>query len=61
MMVTQPWLTADGRCFLPHFNLPHLERRVLGSRLGPGRPASSADVPRLSAKLRDGYRAGESP
>jgi crotonobetainyl-CoA:carnitine CoA-transferase CaiB-like acyl-CoA transferase len=27
--VTQPWRTADGRWFLPHFNLPHLERRVL--------------------------------
>jgi crotonobetainyl-CoA:carnitine CoA-transferase CaiB-like acyl-CoA transferase len=27
--VTQPWPTADGRWFLPHFNLPHLERRVL--------------------------------
>ncbi len=28
--ITQPWPTADGRWFLPHFNLPHLERRVLG-------------------------------
>jgi len=27
--ITQPWPTADGRWFLPHFNLPHLERRVL--------------------------------
>ncbi|MFM0291500.1 CoA transferase [Paraburkholderia megapolitana] len=27
--LTQPWQTADGRWFLPHFNLPHLERRVL--------------------------------
>ncbi|MGW4401852.1 CoA transferase [Amycolatopsis nivea] len=27
--LTQPWPTADGRWFLPHFNLPHLERRVL--------------------------------
>src|SRR3954447_15707089 len=27
--VTQPWPTADGRWFLPHLNLPHLERRVL--------------------------------
>ncbi|WP_328610294.1 CoA transferase [Amycolatopsis sp. NBC_00345] len=27
--LTQPWPTADGRFFLPHFNLPHLERRVL--------------------------------
>ena len=28
--ITQPWPTADGGWFLPHFNLPHLERRVLG-------------------------------
>jgi crotonobetainyl-CoA:carnitine CoA-transferase CaiB-like acyl-CoA transferase len=28
--ITQPWPTADGRWFLPHFNLPHLHRRVLG-------------------------------
>ncbi|MFF2911457.1 CoA transferase [Paenibacillus sp. NPDC057934] len=27
--LTQPWKTADGRWFVPHFNLPHLERRVL--------------------------------
>lgn len=28
--VTQPWPAADGRCFLPHLNLPHLSARVLG-------------------------------
>lgn len=27
--LTRPWPTADGRWFLPHTNLPHLERRVL--------------------------------
>ncbi|KOT81885.1 acyl-CoA transferase [Streptomyces rimosus subsp. pseudoverticillatus] len=27
--LTQPWRTADDRWFVPHFNLPHLERRVL--------------------------------
>ena len=27
--ITQHWQTADGGWFLPHFNLPHLERRVL--------------------------------
>jgi crotonobetainyl-CoA:carnitine CoA-transferase CaiB-like acyl-CoA transferase len=27
--LTQPWKTADDRWFLPHTNLPHLERRVL--------------------------------
>ncbi len=27
--ITQPWPTADGRWLLPHFNLPHLQRRVL--------------------------------
>ncbi|MBX4270056.1 CoA transferase [Clostridium estertheticum] len=28
--VTQPWKAADDRWFLPHFNLPHLQERVLG-------------------------------
>jgi crotonobetainyl-CoA:carnitine CoA-transferase CaiB-like acyl-CoA transferase len=28
--LTQPWPTRDGRWFLPHFNLPHLQARVLG-------------------------------
>lgn len=27
--LTQPWRTADDRWFVPHFNLPHLEQRVL--------------------------------
>lgn len=27
--ITQPWETADGKWFLPHFNLPHLKERVL--------------------------------
>lgn len=27
--ITQPWKCADGRWFLPHFNLPHLEKKVL--------------------------------
>lgn len=27
--MTQPWRTRDGQWFLAHFNLPHLERRVL--------------------------------
>jgi hypothetical protein len=27
--MTQPWQGADGKWFLPHTNLPHLERRVL--------------------------------
>ncbi|KUJ31067.1 MULTISPECIES: CoA transferase [Streptomyces] len=27
--LTQPWRTADDLWFVPHFNLPHLERRVL--------------------------------
>lgn len=26
--ITQPWPTKDGRYFLPHFNLPHLQERV---------------------------------
>lgn len=28
--ITQPWETKDGKWFLPHFNLPHLEKRVCG-------------------------------
>jgi crotonobetainyl-CoA:carnitine CoA-transferase CaiB-like acyl-CoA transferase len=28
--ITQPWPTRDGRWFLPHFNLPNLQARVLG-------------------------------
>ncbi|NCB92827.1 MAG: CoA transferase [Clostridia bacterium] len=27
--ITQPWETKDGKYFLPHFNLPHLKKRVL--------------------------------
>ena len=29
MQVTQPYPTKDGRYVLPHFNLPHLQARVL--------------------------------
>jgi crotonobetainyl-CoA:carnitine CoA-transferase CaiB-like acyl-CoA transferase len=48
--VTQPWLTADGRWFLPHFNLPHLERRVLDVLECESTPASvSAAVSRWNA------------
>jgi crotonobetainyl-CoA:carnitine CoA-transferase CaiB-like acyl-CoA transferase len=28
--LTQPWLTKDGRWFIPHFNLQHLHDRVIG-------------------------------
>jgi len=28
--ITQPWPTRDGRWFLPHFNLPNLQARMLG-------------------------------
>ncbi|MBL6079639.1 CoA transferase [Belnapia sp. T18] len=48
--VTQPWPTADGRWFLPHFNLPHLERRVLDVLGCESTPASvSAAVARWNA------------
>jgi crotonobetainyl-CoA:carnitine CoA-transferase CaiB-like acyl-CoA transferase len=30
LTVTQPWQTKDKRWFLPHLNLPHLAKRVLG-------------------------------
>lgn len=38
--LTQPWPTADDRWFLPHFNLPHLERRVLEVLRCASTPAS---------------------
>ena len=28
LQITQPWPTRDGRWFLPHFGLPHLQARV---------------------------------
>ncbi|WP_328702798.1 CoA transferase [Belnapia mucosa] len=47
---TQPWPTADGRWFLPHFNLPHLERRVLDVLGCESTPASvSAAISRWNA------------
>jgi crotonobetainyl-CoA:carnitine CoA-transferase CaiB-like acyl-CoA transferase len=30
LKVTQPWRSRNGRCFLPHLNLPVLSARVLG-------------------------------
>ncbi|MGW8378200.1 CoA transferase [Streptomyces sp. ODS28] len=44
--LTQPWPTADGRWFLPHFNLPHLERRVLDVLRCEPTPASVRDAVR---------------
>lgn len=38
--LTQPWQTADDRWFLPHFNLPHLERRVLDVLQCEGTPTA---------------------
>ena len=38
--VTQPWPTRDGAYFLPHLNLPHLARRVLGVLRCEFNPAS---------------------
>ena len=58
--ITQPWKCADGRWFLPHFNLPHLEKKVLevlgqdgepceGTRVYTGRMAAASTwkAPRL--------------
>ncbi|WP_233611968.1 CoA transferase [Amycolatopsis sp. WAC 01376] len=42
--LTQPWPTADDRWFLPHFNLPHLERRVLDVLRCEPTPASVRDA-----------------
>ncbi|MFT8675458.1 MAG: CoA transferase [Acetobacter sp.] len=44
--LTQPWPTADGQWFLPHTNLPHLERRVLDLLKCDSTPAS------ISAAIR---------
>lgn len=38
--LTQPWQTRDGKWFLPHFNLPHLEKKVLGILNCEGTPAA---------------------
>ncbi len=40
--ITQPWPTKDGRWFLPHFGLPHLQRRVLDVLGAEPNPASVA-------------------
>lgn len=44
--VTQPWEAADGRWFLPHFNLPHLKERVLGVLKCENTPAGVAEAVR---------------
>jgi crotonobetainyl-CoA:carnitine CoA-transferase CaiB-like acyl-CoA transferase len=44
--LTQPWPTADGRWFVPHFNLPHLERRVLDVLKCTNTPESVAEAVR---------------
>lgn len=44
--LTQPWLTADDRWFVPHFNLPHLERRVLDVLQCKNTPDSVAEAVR---------------
>lgn len=40
--ITQPWKCADGRWFLPHFNLPHLEKKVLDVLQCEGTPEAVA-------------------
>lgn len=42
IQITQPWPTRDGRWFLPHFGLPHLQKRVLGVLGAEPNPASVA-------------------
>ncbi|NDZ18090.1 CoA transferase [Variovorax sp. WS11] len=44
LTVTQPWQTADGRWVLPHFNLMHLARRVLGVLACESTPASVSEA-----------------
>ena len=48
--ITQPWPTRDGRWFLPHFNLPNLQARVLGVLKCDSTPAGvSAAIARWNA------------
>jgi crotonobetainyl-CoA:carnitine CoA-transferase CaiB-like acyl-CoA transferase len=62
--VTQPWPTADERWFLPHFNLPHLERRVLdvlGCESTPeavGAAVGRWDADALEAAIADARACG---
>ena len=62
--VTQPWPTADGRWFLPHFNLPHLERRVLdvlqcdGTPEAVGAAVGRWDADELEAAIADARACG---
>lgn len=42
--ITQPWKCADGRWFLPHFNLPHLEKKVLDVLGCEGTPEAVAEA-----------------
>ena len=42
IQITQPWPTRDGRWFLPHFGLPHLQKRVLGVLGAEPNPTSVA-------------------
>lgn len=42
--ITQPWKCADGRWFLPHFNLPHLEKKVLDILGCEGTPEAVAEA-----------------
>jgi crotonobetainyl-CoA:carnitine CoA-transferase CaiB-like acyl-CoA transferase len=57
--ITQPWPTADGRYFLPHFNLPHLQKRVLGALNCEPNPASvsAAVKSRTADDLEDAVAA----
>jgi crotonobetainyl-CoA:carnitine CoA-transferase CaiB-like acyl-CoA transferase len=51
LTVTQPWQTADGRWFLPHFNLPNLAAKVLGVLKCDSTPAAvKAAVARWNAE-----------
>lgn len=42
--ITQPWKCTDGRWFLPHFNLPHLEKKVLGILGCEGTPEAVSEA-----------------
>lgn len=62
--LTQPWKGKGDRWYLPHFNLPHLEKTVLGVLQCEGTPEAVAeavskwDVDELDRAITDAHATG---
>lgn len=62
--LTQPWEAKEGRWFLPHFNLPHLEKKVLDVLSCEGTPeavkeaVSKWDAEDLDKAIADVHATG---